>query len=229
MRLSRLLTAFLLLSALVSTSCSKSSVQPPSSSTGALTANTTLNNLATRPIERHILTLNGMNSMTEFIRADVRSRMDEEPTGDSDAGYDPSTVDTSTATEQPQADGGEIPAEEAQQNTSEDAVSAGSSDDAKFVWARKSFGDAVKKDPTNNGVIVLYADETYFDLEALTAFIEDGRNRIARKSGIEGDRIQVVFGGYRGVPQVEFWVIPDGGSMPEFRPEERTKPNGLED
>ena len=77
-------------------------------------------------------------------------------------------------------------------------------------------------------MIVLYADENYYDINSLMAFVEDGRSRIAKRSGIESDRIQVVFGGYRGVPQVELWLVPDGGPMPEFRTDDRSKTSGPE-
>jgi hypothetical protein len=151
--------------------------------------------------------------------------MDEEPIGDSDGGYNPSTLDPSTSGEQPQSEVSEGQAEQPQPNAApdEDANPAAPSDASKFTWAKKSFGEAVKASPTNNGVIVLYADENYYDINSLMVFVEDGRHRIADKAGIESDRIQVVFGGYRGVPQVELWIVPDGAPMPEFRTEDRSK------
>ena len=97
-------------------------------------------------------------------------------------------------------------------------------DTLKYSWAKKAFGDAVKANPTNTGVIVLYADENYYDAERLTRYVEEGRDRIAESSAIPGDRIQVVFGGYRAVPQVEIWVVPQGGPMPEFKTDDRSKP-----
>ena len=60
------------------------------------------------------------------------------------------------------------------------------------------------------------------------AFMEHGRDRIAEESGIPGDRLQVVFGGYRGVPQVELWLVPDGAAMPEFKPDDRSKTDDLQ-
>jgi hypothetical protein len=32
-----------------------------------------------------------------------------------------------------------------------------------------------------------------------------------------------VFGGYRGAPQVEYWIVAHGAAMPEFKTEDRTK------
>ena len=91
-----------------------------------------------------------------------------------------------------------------------------------MAGAKKGFGDAIKANPTNNGVIVLYADENTYDLERLVGFVEGGRNQIAELSALGSERIQVVFGGYRAVPQVELWVVPEGGSMPEFKADERS-------
>ena len=223
----RSLSLILLISVLVSTSCSKSSVQPSSSSTGALTANSALNNLGERPFDRQMLSVNGLQSMNEFIRPDIRSRLDEEPTGDTDGSFDPSTVDTAaSSSDEPPAETSEPRADEQRQQHSsvaEDQHTAEGSSARKFLWVKKSFGDAIKAQPTNAGVIVLYADENYFDVNGLMSYVEEGRNLVAKKSGIETDRIQVVFGGYRATAQVELWVIPEGGPMPEFKTEARPK------
>jgi hypothetical protein len=229
MKFDRSFALLLLLSVMVSASCGKESVSP-SSSSAALTANATLTNPAARRFGRHMLTVAGLHSMSEFIRPDVRSRIDEEPVGDTDGGYDPSTLDPTVSMEEPQAESRVEQSEEPQPNVApdEDTNPVVSSDAGKFLWAKKSFGDAVKADPTTDGVIVLYADENYYDLTRLMAFIEDGRSRIAKRSGIEGDRIQVVFGGYRGVPQVELWLVPEGAPMPEFRTDDRSKTTGPE-
>jgi len=217
----------ILVSTLCWASCSKASVQPSSSSAGAITANSAFNNLASRPFARQHLSANGANYLTEFIRPEVRARLDEEPVGDTDGSYDPGTLDPGTSSEQSQAEStSEDQSEETQQGTAgnEESYPAGSRlDTLKFSWAKKAFGDAVKASPTNNGVIVLYADENYYDVERLTGFVEEGRNRIAEMSGVGGERIQVVFGGYRAAPQVELWVVQQGSPMPEFKTDNRSK------
>jgi hypothetical protein len=216
------------LSTLFSAGCGRATNPPSSSSAGALTANSALNNSTSRPFSR--LNLNGPGAayLNEFIRPEVRARLDEEPTGDADGGYDPSTADSSGSADQPQPDSAEVaPREEtseAKPADNDEAYSPGSRlDTVKYSWAKKAFGEAVKAAPTNNGVIVLYADENYFDVERLMGFVEEGRNRIATASVIPGDRIQVVFGGYRSAPQIELWVVPKGGPMPEFKTEDRSK------
>ncbi|MEO8041552.1 MAG: hypothetical protein ABI646_02980 [Acidobacteriota bacterium] len=194
-----------------------------------------MNNLTARPFSRQTLNAAGSNYLNEFILPDVRARLDEEPVGDADSGFDPSTIDPGTSSDQEQQSepSAETQNQETQQPNpaeNEDGYPAGVRlDTLKYVWAKKAFGDAVKANPTNTGVIVLYADDRYFDSERLTRFVEEGRDRIAEISAIPGDRIQVVFGGYRAVPQVELWVVPQGGPMPEFRTDDRAKPAELED
>ena len=224
MILSKSLALTLLLAVSATTSCSKETVQPSSSSAGALTANSAINNMPARPFEKHVFSPGGFHFMNEFIRPDVRSRMDEEPVGDSDGGYDPAASGPPSGEESTQGESVENQPEENQPavSTDESQPGEGRSDAMKFAWAKKSFGDAVKANPTANGVIVLYADENYYDINSLMAFVEDGRNRIAERSAIGGERIQIVFGGYRGIPQVELWVMPDG-SMPELKPDDRSR------
>jgi hypothetical protein len=190
-----------------------------------------LNTLAARPFSRQTLNAAGANYLNEFILPDVRARLDEEPVGDADSGFDPSTIDPGTSSDQAgqsEPSLGEAQNEDTQQpavGENEDGYPAGSRlDTLKYAWAKKAFGEAVKANPTNSGVVVLYADENYFDIERLTRFVEEGRDRIAESAAIPGDRIQVVFGGYRAVPQVELWVVPQGGPMPEFKTDDRSKP-----
>ncbi|HUR96891.1 MAG TPA: hypothetical protein VMZ26_02370 [Pyrinomonadaceae bacterium] len=225
MKLSRSFAVVIFLSTLFSASCGKTA-PPASSSAGALTANSALNSAA-RPFGRHTLNSGGAGYLNEFIRPEVRARLDEEPGGDADGGFDPSTVDAGTSSGQsPAESGGEAQNEEAPEPRAgdNDEGSGPRVDTLKFSWAKKAFGDAVKVSPTNNGVIVLYADENYYDVDRLMGLVQEGRNRITENSAIPGDRIQVVFGGYRAAPQVELWVVPQGGPMPEFKTEERPKP-----
>ncbi|HVF30599.1 MAG TPA: hypothetical protein VNA22_06490 [Pyrinomonadaceae bacterium] len=229
MKFFRSLPLLLLISIIVTTSCSKDSVQP-SSSTGALTANIAIEPGAPRPYDREMLALSGQATLNEFIRADVRSRLDEEPTSDT-AGYYQEPDSSSSSSEQHQAETGASQPEEPQVGISEETNLNPAVTDAKFHWAKKSFGDVVKGKPggdgvkaktESNGVIVLYADENFYDINALMSFVEEGRNRIAANADLPANRIQVVFGGYRGIPQVELWVVAEGAAMPEFRAEDRS-------
>jgi hypothetical protein len=228
MRSSKLFATVLFLSTLFSVSCGKTIAPPVSSSAGALTADSSLNSAPLRPFGRHNLSGGGSSYLNDFIRPDVRARLDEEPGGDADGGYDPSTVDPATSSEQISTEsGGENQSDDTPKagtdENDETSLSAPRMDTLKYSWAKKSFGEAIKTAPTNNGVIVLYADENYYDVERLMGLAEEGRNRISESSAVSGDRIQVVFGGYRAIPQVELWVVPRGGPMPEFKAEERPR------
>jgi hypothetical protein len=230
MKLNRSLSLLTILSTLFSVSCSNANSPSPSSSAGALVANRVFENDAPRPFGRHTLNAAGSNYLREFIRSDVRARLDEEPVGDTDGGYDAATSDQSGSSDQPQVEsGGDAQgAEESVQpqpgESEEGYASSSRLDTLKYSWAKKAFGDAVKASPTNNGVIVLYADENYYEVDRLMGFVEEGRNQIVHLSEIGGERIQVVFGGYRAVPQVELWVVAEGAPMPEFKPDDRSKP-----
>lgn len=229
MKLFRFSAVIVILSTFFSVACGNAEVQPSSSSAGALTANTALENSAARRFARQSLSSTGAAYLNEFIRPEVRGRLDEEPVGDTDGGYDPATSDQSASSDQPQPESaGERQDEDSQQQRAaeeESATGASRLDTMKYAWAKKAFGDAVKASPTTNGVIVLYADENYYDIERLMGFIEEGRNRVADMSALGGERIQVVFGGYRALPQVELWVVPQGSPMPEFKADDRSKPS----
>jgi hypothetical protein len=205
-----------------------SSVPPASSSAGALTANSAINIPAPRPFEKHNLIAGGSHYLNQFIRPEIRAKLDEESTGDADSSYDPSTLDLGAPSDQTQPE----PADE-EQGDSGGQQQSGESDESfqdgsrldtlKFAWAKKSFGEAIKANPSNSGVIVVYADDNYFEVDRLMGYVEEGRDKIAATSEIGGEKIQVVFGGYRAVPQVEMWIVPQGGAIPELKAEDRSK------
>ena len=228
----RSLSFIVILTGLLFTSCSKASVQNSSVSTaGAITANSAIDSMTARKFGRQNLNAGGSQLLFEFMRPEVRAKLDEEPVGDADAGYDPGAVEPSSGSDQSPGDPtGENQVEESQQQTAgEDAHPTTAKLESKFAWAKKAFGDALKADPTTNGVIVLYADDNYYEAARLMEFVERGRDMIAERSGVPGDRIQVVFGGYRSVPQVEYWLVSEGASVPEFKPEDRNRPVEPED
>lgn len=234
MRLFRSVTVVIILSTFFSAACGKSETPSSSSSAGALTANSAFNNMAPKRFARHGLNSGGAGYLNEFVRPEVRNRLDEEPTGDTDGSFDPGAADQSAPSDQSQpetAGEGQNEEAEAQQQSGAEDLPTGAArlDTLKYSWATKAFGDAVKSAPTNNGVIVLYADENYYDVERLMDFVEGGRNRIAEMSALGGERIQVVFGGYRALPQVELWVLPQGSPMPEFKTDDRGKSPEPED
>ena len=168
-----------------------------------------------------------LTSLDEFLLPEARPRPDEKPVVDTDNGYEPPKIDpTSGEKPLPQHWTREsaVPESQPQSSQAEDTSQPVRPDARKFSWAKKSFGEAVKADPASRGVLVLYADENRYDVNRLIEFVERGRDRIANGVSIGGEKIQVVFGGYRSSPQVEMWIIPADGAMPEFKPEQRSRP-----
>lgn len=203
--------------AVFASSCSDSKVATgPTASIGA-------NPLpAPKMFDRRILDVAGFQNLNEFIRPEVRERLDKEPVGESDEYVEAPHVSEPSTDEQ--ASGEPIRDED-----ETDLVTRSRDlEKVKFSWARKKFGDALAADPTLTGVIVLYADETYYDTSKMLYFIDQGRDRIAGDAGFDNSRIQVVFGGYRGTAQVELWLVPEGQSMPETKPEDKNAEAGPE-
>src|SRR5829696_5470651 len=106
MTLSKSFVIVISLATLFAASCGKATPPPASSSAGALTANSSLNNAPVRPFGRHNLSGAGSTYLSDFIRPDVRARLDEEPGGDADGGYDPSTADPAGSSEAASAESG---------------------------------------------------------------------------------------------------------------------------
>lgn len=201
------LALVILIASFVFESCDqKVATNPPT--TGAMSGNA---NMTTRMFERRQLNVSGFNHLAEFIRPDVRERLDQEPTGDTGDVAPPAVSEAPSGEDQTE-----------QEAYSEDNPSKELElEKAKFTWAKKKFGDALVTDPTLSGVIILYADENFYDMGRLTHFVEEGRDIITQSSNLDPGRIQVIYGGYRGTAQVELWIVPAGESMPEVKPEER--------
>jgi hypothetical protein len=94
-------------------------------------------------------------------------------------------------------------------------------EEAKFSWINERFGGMIATDKDARGVIIFYADEEYYDVGKLRAYIEEGKRRIADAAKLSPAKIKVVFGGYRSNPQTEFWIVPKKGERPKPTPEER--------
>ncbi len=94
-------------------------------------------------------------------------------------------------------------------------------DAIRFNWTNKKFAPAIAKTKGSYGVMIYYADDQFYDISRLEPFIAAGRDRIAKAANLDPALIQVIFGGYRGQPQVEYWLVPDGGNQPIANPEDR--------
>jgi len=210
-----LASLLIIISVSIFAACIKNVPQKPVTS-GSLKANSAA--AATRLFEKRGLNVAGFRNLDEFIRPEVREKLDAEPMGDSDVNVPPVSGESGPSgdAESQEPYNEDNPAKELEINK------------AKFQWAKKKFGDALAADPTATGVIILYADENYYDIGRLNNFVEEGRGRIASESGIDTGRIQLMYGGYRGVAQVEMWIVPTGEQFPELKPENRDAPQGKE-
>lgn len=209
LRITLAIIAFTLM--FTSAACSKTAPNP-SAAEASLSGKTGEDVPArSRLLQRENLTAARSNALADFIIPEVRLRLDEEP----------GSQDEAPSLGAPQEESGEY-VDASETAAGEDSViNPGELESVKFSWAKKKFGAALKKDETVNGVFILYADENFYEVGRLIRFIEEGRDRIAADSEIDPGRIQVVFGGYRGLPQVEFWVVAQGENLPDPKPEER--------
>ena len=101
-------------------------------------------------------------------------------------------------------------------------------EEAKFSWVNEKFGEIIRKQNKSRGVIIFYADETYYDVGKLQNLFQEGKQKIARANKISIDKIQVVYGGYRETVQAEFWIIPEKGESPTPVPEEKVVEKTIE-
>lgn len=194
-------------------SCSRENIG--TATTAAVSANA---QPAPRMFDRRVLDVAGFHNLNEFIRPDVRERLDKEPVGDGDEYVEQPSVSVDSVDDQPSGE---------TVNTEDDTdldTRARDLEKVKFSWARKKFGDVLVADPTATGAIVLYADESFYDIYRMLHLMDQGRDRLAIDGNFDPSRIQVIFGGYRGKAQVELWIIPEGMSLPEAKPEDRESP-----
>lgn len=94
-------------------------------------------------------------------------------------------------------------------------------EEMRFDWIERDFAEAVAKRDGSHGVMILYADDQFYDIARLEMFVCEGRDSITARAGLDRSQIEVIFGGYRGEVQIEYYIVPEGGKEPESKPEER--------
>ena len=154
-------------------------------------------------------------SSSEFILPEVTARMAEEEKRAKEeeaANQSPAEQQEEFVPEQPS---------ENTENNEEGPLTKDEIEEQRFSWADEKFGAAISADQKNTGVIILYADDQYYDINKLTKFVEEGRDKIAKASKLDPNQISVIFGGYRSFIQADFWVVPDGAGGPLPSPEDR--------
>ena len=95
-------------------------------------------------------------------------------------------------------------------------------EEERFNFISDKFGTLLTKRIDSTGVIILYADDQTFDIGRLINFVEEGKERLAKLTGIDPARISIRFGGYRDYPEVDYWIVPPSGKEPVATPGERT-------
>jgi len=114
---------------------------------------------------------------------------------------------------EPQADG-EVPSEQDSRTPEEKEAD-------RFRWADGPAWLYLYEHPRDSAVIIFYADDQYYDVHRFQSFVIEVKRRMANLAGIKSSRVRVVFGGYRGMPEFEFWIVPPKGKRPIATPEER--------
>jgi len=85
----------------------------------------------------------------------------------------------------------------------------------------ESFGTLLGKREDSRGVIIFYADDQHYDIAKIRGLLEEGIERFSDSFPQEAGRIELVFGGYRSITGVEYWIVPEEGEAPVATPEER--------
>ena len=118
----------------------------------------------------------------------------------------------------------EEPAEDAEQQEDEyvDTRTPAEIEEERFSFISDKFGDMLAKRIDSTGVIILYADDQTYDIGRLISFVEEGKARLAKLSGIDPARVSIRFGGYRDSPEIDYWIVPPSGKEPVATPTEPT-------
>jgi hypothetical protein len=77
----------------------------------------------------------------------------------------------------------------------------------------------LQNDPTSQGYVIAYARRSSEALKAANNQIE----YIVNVRSIDPARLAVKYGGYRAVPAIELWILPNGVSPPAPRPARKRK------
>ena len=87
-----------------------------------------------------------------------------------------------------------------------------------FNWVNADFAKKIKEQKNSRGVIVYYADDEYHDMNKITAHLAEAKRRLAKEGKIAFERIDILFGGFRGSIEFEVWIVPKNGEEPRLTP-----------
>lgn len=107
------------------------------------------------------------------------------------------------------------------ENADYESYSKDEKEKAKFSWVNDSFGRVLKESRSLSGLIIFYADDSFFDISAVSKRISEGKRKIAGVVDVEPTRIKTIYGGYRDHLQAEFWIVSNKDRMPIPSPEKK--------
>lgn len=150
--------------------------------------------------------------LDQFILPSVKTQMEEENRlAEEEANAGKSNLE----------DAAEIKVETAEESSEIESRTPEEIKEAKFYWVNEKFGEIIKNQKDSHGVIIFYADDAHYDIGKFQSFFEEGGQKIATANEIPAQRIQVIYGGYRGMIETEFWIVPKNGENPIPTAEER--------
>jgi hypothetical protein len=135
--------------------------------------------------------------------------------GDEEASETPADVEEPTE-EDPEPDASAEPEEEYVDTRTPEEI-----EEERFSFISDKFGKLLAKRIDSTGVIILYADDQTYDIGRLMSFVEEGKVRLCKLTGIDPVRVSIRFGGYRDSPEVDHWIVPPSGKGPVATPAER--------
>jgi hypothetical protein len=160
-------------------------------------------------------------SLDDFVLPAVKEREAAEFAETANESEVPESVDTPESVPNAEAESAQSP-DDAEPYV--DDRTAEEKEAERFAWADVGVAEFISKRKGSSGVIFFYADDERFDTAKLRQFVQAGRDRLAESSSIKASRLRVVFGGYREVPEVEFWFVPAKGKDPLPKPAARPVP-----
>lgn len=106
----------------------------------------------------------------------------------------------------------------------EEVLSPEKKKELRFEWVNLGFGVEMTKRKGSSGTLIFYADNDEYDTAKLEKFVEEGRDILVASGKLRREQINVIFGGYRDYPVVEYHLIAKNGKAPQAKPDERPDP-----
>jgi hypothetical protein len=90
-----------------------------------------------------------------------------------------------------------------------------------YNWTSNYFATILASDESSRGIVMFYADEAEYNIEKSRRVIVAGVADLAEKTKSDLSYVEIVFGGFRSSPQIEYWIVPQGAREPAPTPEQK--------